>query len=91
MWAALAALMAFIVRGRPELQGAFVGCYTTLAVTGLWLGLMVLDGSLLPRLGRDIEADVGDALRRCPGSYGVVSGLRFERFDVDHVLLGPRG
>jgi len=90
-WAALAAVLGLLAHNWPELQGAIVGSYTTLAVTSMWLGLMVMDGSLLARLGRDIEDDVGDALRRCPDSYGVVSGLRFERYDVDHVLLSPHG
>lgn len=90
-WAGLAFLLAVLAHGRPWLQGAVVGAYATLAVGGLWLGLMMLDGSMLARLGRDTEEQVGDELRRAPSSYGVISGLRFERHDVDHVLLSRSG
>jgi hypothetical protein len=52
---------------------------------------LLMDGSLLRRIGRMVEADVGDDLRRTSGIYGVVSKLMFERIDVDHVVLAPTG
>ncbi len=53
--------------------------------------VLLLDGSLLRRIGRSVKSDIGDELRRVPGIYGVVSTLLFEGCDVDHVVLTPSG
>ncbi|MBF5082142.1 nuclease-related domain-containing protein [Quadrisphaera sp. INWT6] len=53
--------------------------------------LSLLDGSVLRRIGRNVEADVGDELRRARGVFGVVSSLMFENTDVDHVVLALDG
>lgn len=53
--------------------------------------VVILDGSLLRRIGRGVESDVGDDLRRVPGVYGVVSSVMFQGCDVDHVVLAPTG
>lgn len=77
--------------GHPVLQAAAVGAY--LGAMGVFMAvfLSLADGSLLARLGRMVEDDVGDELRATTGLFGVVSALSFERVDVDHVVLAPTG
>ncbi|RKS80570.1 nuclease-like protein [Motilibacter peucedani] len=76
----------------PPLARSFLlGSWTTIGVAGGWLMLALADGSLLARLARTLEEQVGDELRRAPGVYAVISGLPFEGLDVDHVVLARGG
>jgi len=77
--------------GPVQWQGFVVGLCAGPLAGGVAVLLTVLDGSLLRRIGRGVEADVGDELRRTHGVYGVVSSLMFERTDVDHVVLALDG
>jgi len=85
------ALVAALVRHWPFLVGVVVGAYLG-AVTVLLLALLAIaDGSLLPRLGRALEDEVGIELHKAPGVFAVVSGVSFTHRDVDHVLLARAG
>lgn len=75
----------------PLLRGYYLGICTGLVAAIMTVLGLLLDGSLLRRLGRGVESDIGDKLRRVPGAYGVVSTLLFEGCDVDHVVLTPSG
>jgi len=87
----LCACLAWPSEGNPLVRGFVLGLCAG-AVAALIAGLvLLLDGSLLRRIGRAVEADTGDLLRRVRGVYGVVSSLLFERFDVDHVVFSPTG
>lgn len=78
-------------REHPLLQTGIVGAFAGAATVGGAGFLALADGSLLARLGRSVENDVGDELRTAPGVYGVISAVPFEHFDVDHVVLAPKG
>ncbi len=41
--------------------------------------------------GGDVERAVGQALKGLPDDYHVLHDLDFERFNVDHVVVGPTG
>ncbi len=75
----------------PIVQAAVVGAYLGAMGVLMAVFLAVADGSLLARFGRMVEGDVGKELRRTPGLFGVISGLSFDRVDVDHVVLAPTG
>ncbi|WP_157873728.1 nuclease-related domain-containing protein [Kineococcus radiotolerans] len=89
---ALAAVsFSYGAREHPQLQAGILGVFLGAAAVG-WAGFLALaDGSLLARLGRGVEGDVGDELRTTDGVYGVISAIPFEHFDVDHVVLAPKG
>jgi hypothetical protein len=85
------ALVAALVRHWPFMVGVVVGAYLG-AVTVLLLVLLgITDGSLLPRLGRALEDEVGIELQTAPGVFAVISGVSFAHRDVDHVLLTRAG
>ena len=86
-----AASLAFTVRSIPSLQAAVIGAFVGAIIVAGVSFLAVADGSLLARLGRMLEGDVGDELRRTRGVFGVISGVSFEGFDVDHVVLARKG
>ncbi|ABS05983.1 nuclease-related domain-containing protein [Kineococcus radiotolerans] len=89
---ALAAVsFSYGVREHPQLQAGVLGAFLGAAAVGGTGFLALIDGSLLARLGRSVESDVGDELRTTDGVYGVISAVPFERFDVDHVVLAPKG
>lgn len=94
-WAAgfglLLASLALLESGHPQARAALLGAVATAAAATLGFGLMLVDGSLLARLGRMAEESVGDELRGAAGVYGVVSNLPFELSDVDHVVLARAG
>jgi len=75
----------------PLWRGYFLGMCTGLVAALVTVLVLLLDGSLLRRIGRGVESDIGDELRTVPGVYGVVSTLLFEGCDVDHVVLTPSG
>ena len=75
----------------PLWRGYLLGFCTGLVAALVTVLILLLDGSLLRRLGRGVESDIGDELRRVPGVYGVVSTLLFQGCDVDHVVLTPSG
>jgi len=83
--------LCYGARGYPQLQAGLIGAFMAAGVIGAVVFLTLADGSLLARLGRGVEADVGDELRTTTGVYGVISAVPFERFDVDHVVLAPKG
>lgn len=79
------------VGGPPLLRGFYWGLCVGFMLT-LMLGvLLLLDGSLLRRIGPSAADDVGDDLRRVRSVYGVVSNLLLDRLDADHVVLAPAG
>lgn len=90
-WVSFATVLAIAPGGHPQLRGALLGMVGTIAVGGTIIGLSLLDGTFLVRIGRSVEEQVGDELRRVRGVYGVISGLPFETHDVDHVVLTPNG
>ncbi|NYD25027.1 hypothetical protein [Kineococcus aurantiacus] len=83
-------LLAYAFRHQPQLQAAILGAFAGALLVSAAGFLALADGSLLARLGRSIETDVGDELRTTAGVYGVISAIAFERFDVDHVVLAPK-
>jgi hypothetical protein len=85
------ALVAVLVRHWPFLVGLVVGTYLGALTVLLLVLLAIADGSLLPRLGRALEADVGKELLKAPGVFAVVSGISFAQRDVDHVVLARGG
>lgn len=85
------ALAAWLVHHSPFLVGLVAGVYLGAVAVLLLVLLPIADGSLLARLGRAHEDDVGTDLRRVPGVFAVVSGVSFAYRDVDHVVLGPGG
>lgn len=91
VYGSLMAVLAVVEAGHPVFRAALLGCLGTAAAGTLLFGLVLVDGTLLARLGRLTEEAVGDELRGTPGVYGVVSNLPFDRADVDHVVLAPVG
>jgi len=98
LWASLLACygllmvgLAVLEAGHPVARAAMLGAVGTAAAGTLVFGLVLVDGTLLARLGRMTEEAVGDELRGTPGVYGVVSNLPFACSDVDHVVLAPAG
>ncbi len=98
LWASLLACygllmvgLAVLEPGHPVARAAMLGAVGTAAAGTLIFGLVLVDGTLLARLGRMTEEAVGDELRGTPGVYGVVSNLPFACSDVDHVVLAPAG
>lgn len=87
----LMAGLAVAEAGHPVARAAMLGALATAAAGTLVFGLVLVDGTLMARLGRMAEEAVGDELRGTPGVYGVVSNLPFEYCDVDHVVLAPVG
>jgi len=87
----ICACLVLPTSGGVQWQGFVVGMCAGLLVAGFAVLLTLLDGSLLRRIGRSVEADVGDELRRTHGVFGVVSSLMFENTDVDHVVLAAGG
>lgn len=85
------ALVAALVRPWPFLVGVVVGAYFGAVTVLLLVLLAIADGSLLPRLGRALEDEVGIELHTAPGVFAVVSGVSFAYRDVDHVLLTRAG
>lgn len=75
----------------PLWRGYVLGFCAGLLAAMVAVLVLLLDGSLLRRLGRSVESDVGDDLRTLPGVYGVVSTVLFDGCDVDHVVLTPSG
>lgn len=100
-WRPLTAIIAvFVAASTPavlflhahaRLQGVVIGVLLGAGTVGLVFLLAFVDGTLLARIGRWHETNVGDDLRRTPGVYGVLSNIPFDRFDVDHVVLAPTG
>jgi hypothetical protein len=82
---------AAAVREHPLLLGGVVGGFLGAMVVGGAVWLNLLDGTLMARVGRMFERDVGRELRETAGVYGVVSDVSFESCNVDHVVLCPRG
>lgn len=82
---------AFAARDHPFVLGVVVGCLLGAGVVGGVFFVNLLDGTLLARLGRMFERDVGRELRETDGVYGVVSDVSFDGCNVDHVVLCPRG
>lgn len=85
------ALVAASVRHWPFLIGLVVGAYLGALTVLLLVLLPIADGSLLPRLGRGLEDEVGRELQKAPGVFAVVSGVSFVDRDVDHVVLARAG
>jgi hypothetical protein len=85
------ALIATLVRHSTFLIGVVVGCYLGAVAVLLLVLLAIADGSLLARLGRAHEDDVGTELLQAPGVLEVISGVSFAHRDVDHVLLARGG
>jgi Nuclease-related domain len=85
------ALIATLVRHWAFLVGVVVGCYLGAVAVLLLVLLAIADGSLLARLGRAHEDDVGTELLKAPGVLAVISGVSFANRDVDHVLLARGG
>lgn len=83
--------LVVVLRHHPWLQGATVGVLLGAGAVGLRFLLALVDGTLLARIGRWHETNVGDDLRQTPGVYGVLSNVPFDRVDVDHVVLTPTG
>lgn len=100
-WRPLGAIVAAFVAGsapavlflyaHARLQGLVIGALLGAGTVGLVFLLALVDGTLLARIGRWHETNVGDDLRLAPGVYGVLSNVPFHRFDVDHVVLAPTG
>lgn len=84
-------LLATLVRHWPFLVGLLVGAYLGAVTVLLLVLLAIADGSLLPRLGRALEDEVGMELRKAPGVSAVVSGVSFAHRDIDHVVLARAG
>lgn len=84
-------LVVVLVRHWPFLVGLAVGTYFGALTVLLLVLLPIADGSLLPRLGRALEADVGKELLKAPGVFTVISGISFAQRDVDHVVLARGG
>lgn len=87
----LVAAIAVLEAGHPQARAALLGAVGVAAIGTLLLGLALVDGSLLARLGRVAEESVGDELRAAAGVYGVISNLPFDSSDVDHVVLAHAG
>jgi Nuclease-related domain len=85
------ALLAALVRQWPFLVGLVVGTYLGVVTVLVLVLLAIADGSLLPRLGRALEDEVGIELQKASGVFAVVSGVSFAHRDVDHVLLARAG
>jgi hypothetical protein len=85
------ALFAALVRHSPFLVGLVVGGYLGAVAVLLLVLLAIADGSLLARLGRAHEDDVGTELLKAPGVLAVISGISFVDRDVDHVVLARGG
>lgn len=83
--------MALPSQASPLWRGYLLGFFGGLVAALVAVLTLLLDGSLLRRIGRGVESDIGDDLRKVPGVYGVVSTLLFEGCDVDHVVLAPSG
>lgn len=90
-FAVSAALFAVLVRHFPFMVGLVVGGYLGAVAVLLRVLLAIADGSLLARLGRMHEDDVGTELLRAPGVLAVISGISFVDRDVDHVVLARSG
>lgn len=88
---AVCACLVLPASGDPVLRGFMVGLGVGLTAAAVVVLSLLLDGSLLRRIGRSVEADIGDDLRRIPGPYGVISTVMFDGCDVDHVVLAPSG
>ncbi|SNR97142.1 Nuclease-related domain-containing protein [Blastococcus mobilis] len=84
-------LVATLVRHWPFLVGLVVGAYLGAVTVLLLVLLAIADGSLLPRLGRALEDEVGIELHKAPGVSSVVSGVSFAHRDIDHVVLARTG
>ncbi len=77
--------------GHPKVQGFFVGvCAGVLFMLVIWV-VLVIDGSLLRRIGLGVASDIGNEVRRVRGVNAVVSELLFDGYDVDHVIVVPTG
>lgn len=77
--------------GHPKVQGFFVGvCAGVVLMLVIWM-VLVIDGSLLRRIGLGVADDIGDELRRARAVHAVVNELLFDGYDVDHVILAPTG
>jgi hypothetical protein len=64
----------------------------TAGVAGLTLfGVLMIDGTLLARLGRLSEEAVGDELRGAKGVWDVISNVPFANRDVDHAVIARAG
>jgi hypothetical protein len=85
------ALVGWLVHHSPFLVGLVAGVYLGAVAVLLLVLLAIADGSLLARLGRAHEDDVGTELLKVPGVFSVVSGVSFAYRDVDHVVLGYGG
>lgn len=85
------ALLATVVRQSPLLVGLVAGVYVGAIAVLLLVLLAIADGSLLARLGRAHEDDVGTELLKAPGVLAVISGVSFDHRDVDHVVLAHSG
>lgn len=81
----------FALPNHREERAALLGAVATAAAGTLLFALMLVDGTLLARLGRLAEEGVGDELRTADGVYGVVSNLPFDSADVDHIVLARAG
>jgi ribosomal protein S28E/S33 len=84
-------LFAALVHHSPFLVGLVVGGYLGAVAVLLLVLLAIADGSLLARLGRAHEDDVGTELLEAPGVFAVISGVSFAHRDVDHVVLTRGG
>lgn len=71
----------------PSWSGVVVGAYLGVVTVALLVVLAIADGSLLSRLGRALEDEVGSDLHEAPGVFAVVSGVSFAHRDVDDVVL----
>jgi len=87
----ICACMALPSATSPLWRGYLLGFCAGLMAALVSVLVLLLDGSLLRRIGRSVESDIGDELRRAPGVYGVVSTVLFDGCDVDHVVLAPSG
>jgi hypothetical protein len=83
--------LGFAAAGHPTARAALLGSVATAAVGTLLFALMLVDGTLLARLGRLAEEGVGDEFRTADGVFGVVSNVPFDSADVDHVVLAHAG
>jgi hypothetical protein len=58
----------------------------------LWLLVHLSDGQYFRHRGAEGERDTSDELRKLRSSgWHVIDDVRFERWNVDHVLVGPAG
>jgi hypothetical protein len=85
------ALLAAVVRHSPFLVGLIAGGYLGAVAMLLLVLLAIADGSLLARLARAQEDDVGTELLKSPGVLAVISGVSFVHRDVDHIVLARSG